>query len=234
MLLNARHRGVVGEFLGTSMLVMAVVGSGIAAQRLTPEPGLRLLINAFATAGALVALIITFASISDARFNPVVTLLAFAARRVTLPEAAVEIVAQVAGAVVGVAVANTMFGVDSFQVAATDRSAGRLMFSEVIATLGLLLVIELTARSHGVQIVAMTVAGYIAGAYFFTSSTSFANPAVTIARTLTDTYTGIKPSSTIRFIPAQLLGAVLAVGLTQLFREPKVAATAGVQSPPSG
>ena len=87
MLLNARHRGVVGEFLGTAMLVMAVVGSGIAAQRLTPEPGLRLLINAFATAGALVALIITFASISAARFNPLVTLLALATRRVTLPEA---------------------------------------------------------------------------------------------------------------------------------------------------
>lgn len=223
MLLNARHRGVVGEFLGTAMLVMAVVGSGIAAQRLTPEPGLRLLINAFATAGALVALIITFASISAARFNPLVTLLALATRRVTLPEAAVEIAAQIAGAVVGVAVANTMFGVAAFQVAATDRSAGRLVFSEVVATVGLLVVIELTARRHGVQIVAMTVAGYIGGAYFFTSSTSFANPAVTIARTLTDTYTGIRPSSTIRFISAQLLGAMLAVGVTQLVREPEAA-----------
>jgi glycerol uptake facilitator-like aquaporin len=217
MLLNDRRRALIGEALGTAFLVIAVVGSGIAAQSLTTDPGLQLLINAFATAGALVALIGAFSAISPARFNPVVTLIAFVERRINAGDAILETVAQTIGACTGTITANIMFGIGAIRLSTQNRSGGRLVFAEIIATIGLLLVIHLTARRAGPTTIAVGVAGYIAGAYFFTSSTSFANPAVTIARTLTNTFTGIAPSSAIRFVAAQAIGALLAVALLHVF-----------------
>lgn len=229
MLLNDRARSLVGEMLGTGFLVIAVVGSGIAAQRLTTDPGLQLLINASATAGALVALISAFAAVCPARFNPVVTLVALVEHRITARDAIFETLAQTIGACGGTITANVMFGVNAVRVSTHDRSAARLVFAEIIATIGLLLVIHLTARRAGPTTIAVGVAGYIAGAYFFTSSTSFANPAVTIARTLTDTFTGIAPSSAIRFIAAQITGALIAVGLLRVLAPPEPSKTSRVQ-----
>ena len=229
MLLNERARALIGEILGTAFLVIAIVGSGIAAQRLTTNPGLQLLINASATAGALVALIGAFAAVCPARFNPVVTLIALVERRTTTRNAMLETLAQTIGACGGTITANVMFNVDALRLSARDRSAGRLVFAEIIATIGLLLVIHLTARRAGPTTIALGVAGYIAGAYFFTSSTSFANPAVTIARTLTNSFTGIAPSSAIRFIAAQTIGALIAAGLLRVLTPLEPSRASGAQ-----
>jgi glycerol uptake facilitator-like aquaporin len=220
VLLSDRTRTAFGDGLGTAFLVLAVVGSGIAAERLSSDPGLQLLINSAATAGALVALISAFAAVGPARFNPLVTLIAVVERRLKGIDAAIEILAQTVGACVGTMTANVMFGFDVAQLSTRDRSAGRLVFSEVIATVGLLLVIHLSARRAGPTTIAVGVAGYIAGAYFFTSSTSFANPAVTIARMLTNTFTGIEPTSAAAFVAAQLVGTFLAVGLLRVLLPP--------------
>ena len=229
MLLNDRARAFIGEMLGTGFLVIAVVGSGIAAQRLTTDPGLQLLINASATAGALVALISAFAAVGPARFNPVVTLVALFEHRTNPRDAILETLAQTIGACGGTITANVMFNINPVHVSTRSRSAGRLVFAEIVATIGLLLVIHLTARRAGATTIAVSVAGYIAGAYFFTSSTSFANPSVTIARTLTNTFTGIAPSSAIRFIAAQTTGAFIAVALLR-FLTPDERALLHVQS----
>ena len=218
MLLNDRAKALIGETLGTAFLVIAVVGSGIAAQRLTANAGLQLLINASATGGALVALISAFAAVGPARFNPAVTLIALLAHRIRARDAILETLAQTIGACTGAIAANVMFGVDAIQISTHNRSAGRLVFAEVIATIGLLLVIHLTAHRAGPTTIALGVAGYITGAYFFTSSTSFANPAVTIARTLTNTFTGIAPSSASRFIAAQVAGTAIAAVFLHILR----------------
>jgi glycerol uptake facilitator-like aquaporin len=218
MLLSEQARALIAEALGTAFLVTAVVGSGIAAQQLTTDPGLQLLINSFATAGALVALISAFAAIGPARFNPAVTVVAVLERRISASYAIFETVAQTIGACAGTIAANVMFGIGVVRVSAHNRSAGRFVFAEIIATIGLLLVVHLTARRAGATTIAIGVAGYIAGAYFFTSSTSFANPAVTIARTLTNTFAGIAPSSAARFIGAQCAGALAAAALLHLLR----------------
>jgi glycerol uptake facilitator-like aquaporin len=206
-------RRLLGEFLGTGLLVTAVVGSGIAAARLSPgDTGLELFENAAATAGALIALILAFGLVSGAHFNPVVTIADRIFGGISTPHAVAYIAAQTSGAVCGSLLANAMFALPVFETSTKTRTGGPLWLGEVVATFGLLIVIFGLVRSGRSAITPFAVAAYIGGAYFFTSSTSFANPAVTIGRTITNTFAGIKPSSAPGFIVAQLLGAGIAVG----------------------
>jgi arsenate reductase len=199
--------------LGTGLLVLAVVGSGIAAQRLSPgDTGLQLFESAAATAAALVAAILAFGAVSGAHLNPAVTLAARAFGALSTRDAAVYVGAQVAGGAAGAVVANVMFSLPAVEISTQARSAPSLWLSEAVATFGLLLVIFGVLRSGRATAVPFAVGAYIGGAYFFTSSTSFANPAVTLARSLTDTFAGIAPSSVPAFVLAQLAGAVVALG----------------------
>jgi len=209
-------RRAFAELLGTALLVAAIVGSGIAAQRLLPgEVGLQLLVNSLSTAGALVALILALQPVSAA-FNPIVTLVERALGAVATMHAAVLIAAQVVGGVVGCAVANLMFGLSAFNLSAHQRDGGALWFSEVVATFGLVVVIFGVVRSGRTHHVAYAVAGYILAAYWFTSSTSFANPAVTVARMFSNSFAGIAPASVTMFVLMQLLGGLLAYGAIRL------------------
>ncbi|MCI0140018.1 aquaporin [Arthrobacter bambusae] len=204
-------RRAVAEFAGTAFLVMAVVGSGVMASRLSPnDVGLQLLQNSAATGAALVALILALQPVS-ASFNPVVTLVERALGILDTPTALALVAAQFAGGLAGTVLANLMFGLDAVTLSTHERAGGGLWLGEVIATAGLLLVIFGTIRSGRPDRVAFAVGGYITAAYWFTSSTSFANPAVTVARMITDTFAGIAPSSAPAFILAQLVGG--AVGL---------------------
>ena len=204
-------RRVLAELLGTGLLVMVVVGSGIAAQRLSPDDvGLQLLENAAATAVGLYVLILVFGPVSGAHFNPVVSLAdAVLGRRsggLPLVEVPIYAVAQVLGAVGGAVLANAMFDLAAVSMSTTTRSGGDLWLSEVVATTGLLLVIFCLARSGQSAVTPAAVGAYIGGAYFFTSSTSFANPAVTVGRIFSDTFAGIAPASVPGFVVAQLMG----------------------------
>jgi glycerol uptake facilitator-like aquaporin len=204
-------RKAVAELVGTALLLLAVVGSGIAAKRLSPgDTGLELLENALATGVALTAIIIAVGTVSGAHLNPVVSLVDAAFGGLSRRELAVYVAAQLAGAVLGVLVANLMFSLPAVTISTHVRSSPGLWLSEVIATLGLLLVIFGAVRSSRAGVVPFAVGAYITGAYFFTSSTSFANPAVTIARELSNTFAGISPGSVLPFIAAQLVGAGLA------------------------
>jgi glycerol uptake facilitator-like aquaporin len=211
-------RRLFAEFLGTAFLVMAVVGSGIAAQRLSPsDTGLELFENAAATAAALIAIIFAFGAVSGAHLNPVVSI----ADRLlgghrSWSDTGAYIVAQIAGAIVGVMVANLMYALPAVELSTKTRSDGHLWLSEVVATLGLLLVIFGMVRSGREHAIPFAVGAYIGAAYFFTSSTSFANPAVTIARTLTNTFAGIDPSSAPMFIVFQLVGCALAIAVVRV------------------
>ena len=205
-------RRAAAELLGTAFLVMAVIGSGIAASRLSPgDVGLQLLENSFATGAALVALILALQPVSAA-FNPVVTLVERAFGLVDTSTAAALVAAQMLGGCLGAVVANLMFGLDAVSLATTERSGGGILLAEVVATFGLLLIIFGTLRSGRTEGVAFAVGAYISAAYFFTSSTSFANPAVTVARMLSDTFAGIAPSSVLPFVAMQALGGALAAG----------------------
>ena len=208
-----KARAVVAEFVGTAFLLLAVVGSGIMAQRLCGgNVGLALFANAVATGGALIALILAFGPVSGGHFNPAVTLADAWQGGVSWRMAAPYIVAQVLGALVGTAFANGMFGLPLFFASHHDRSGGLLLVSEFVATFGLLAVIWGCVRSRP-SATPFAVAAYIVGAYWFTPSTSFANPAVTIARSLSDTFAGIRPADAPLFIVAQCLGALSATAL---------------------
>ena len=223
-------RRLVAEGLGTGLLVVAVVGSGIMASRLSPDDvGLQLLENAAATAGALIALIWMLGAVSGAHFNPVVTLIDRGFGDISTRDAGLYIVAQIVGGCLGAMVANLMFELPAIDWSTKQRSSGALWLSEVVATVGLLLVIHGCVRSGRANVVAVAVGVWIGGAYFFTSSTSFANPAVTIARTLSDSFAGIKPSSAPMFIVMQLVGAAIAFALIRLLY-PR---TAGTPSEPT-
>ena len=209
-------RKVTAEAVGTGLLVAAVVGSGIAAERLSPDDtGLQLLENSLATAGALVALILALGSVSGAHLNPVVTIADRVFGGTTTRELLAYVPAQVLGACAGAVLANLMFELDAVTLSTHERSSGGLWLAEVVATFGLLLVILGVVRSGRTGAAPFAVAGYITAAYWFTSSTSFANPAVTVGRTLTDTFAGIAPSSAPMFIAMQLLGGGLAIGLAR-------------------
>jgi glycerol uptake facilitator-like aquaporin len=209
----ARRLGA--EALGTGMLVMAVVGSGIMATRLSGDTGVQLLANAAATAGALIGLILIFGAISGAHLNPVVTLVDRAFGEITARDAAAYVAAQAVGGCIGAVLANVMFELPAIELSTTSRSSGGLWLSEVVATAGLLLVINGCVRSGRGDAVAFAVGLWIGGAYWFTSSTSFANPAVTVGRTLSDTFAGIEPASAPMFVVMQLVGAVVAYGLVR-------------------
>jgi glycerol uptake facilitator-like aquaporin len=220
-------RRLFAEALGTALLVTAVIGSGIAAARLSPgDVGLQLLENAAATAAALIAIILALGPVSGAHLNPVVTIADRVFGGLTTPEAAGYVGAQIVGGALGAVVANLMFSLPAGEISTHARSSGALWASEVVATFGLLLVIFGVVRSGRSAAAPFAVGAYIGGAYFFTSSTSFANPAVTLARTLSNTFAGISPGSVAPFVAAQLLGAGLAVGAVRILY-PDVAAIAG-------
>jgi glycerol uptake facilitator-like aquaporin len=206
-------RRIAAEFVGTAFLLAAIVGSGIMAETLSTDPGLQLLQNALATAGALAAIILALGSVSGAHLNPAVTLADRAFGGLTTRETVGYIGAQLAGGTTGVIIANLMFELPAATWSTTTRSGPHLWLAETVATLGLLLVIFGLVRAGRGAVVAFAVGGYIAGAYYFTSSTSFANPAVTIARTVTDTFTGIRPASAPGFLLAELAGTLLAIAL---------------------
>jgi arsenate reductase len=207
---------LAAEFTGTAFLVAGVVGSGIMAERLTDDAGLRLLQNAAATAGILVALILALGPASGAHFNPAVTLVDRFFGGIDTLTTLGYIAVQVAGAIVGAVIANLMFDLPAVEWSTTERSGGNLWFAEAVATLGLLVVIFGVVRSGRSTVAAFAVAGYIAAGYYFTSSTSFANPAVTIGRAFTDTFAGIEPASVPMFIVAQLAGAAVAAAVVLL------------------
>ena len=208
-------RRAVSELIGTAFLVAAVIGSGIAASRLSPhDVGLQLLENSLVTGAALVALILALQPVSAA-FNPVVTLVERALGLVTTRDAAVLIPAQVAGGVLGAVVANLMFDLDAVSISTHERSGSALWLGEVVATFGLVVVIFGAVRTGRVETVAYAVGGYITAAYWFTSSTSFANPAVTVARMFSDTFAGIAPASVPMFVLMQLVGGGLALALVR-------------------
>lgn len=208
-------RRLVAEALGTAYLLAAVVGSGIMAERLSGgNAALALLANAIATGAALVALIVTLAPVSGAYFNPAVTLAGAWGGALRWRDTPAYVAAQLTGALVGVAAAHAMFALPLFTASQRARAGGAQAFSEFVATFGLLLVIRGCARAR-LPVVASAVAAYITAAYWFTASTSFANPAVTIARALTDTFSGIRPADVGTFILAQLSGAATATVLFQ-------------------
>ena len=212
-------RRLTSEALGTALLVTAVVGSGIMADRLTDDTALALLANTIATGAALIMLITIFAPISGAHFNPVVTLVMMLRRDVPARLAIPYIAAQCAGGIAGTLIAHAMFDLPILQLSTTIRTGPAQWLAEAIATFGLILAIlgAINARAN----VALTVAAYITAAYWFTASTSFANPAVAIARALTDTFAGIRPSDLPGFMLAQIAGALLAAGLGGwLFKKP--------------
>ncbi|HEV2802842.1 MAG TPA: MIP/aquaporin family protein [Pyrinomonadaceae bacterium] len=209
-------RRATAEACGTALLLAAVVGSGIMGERLAGgSVALALLANTVATGAALVALILAFGSISGAHFNPAVTLADATQGGLRWRDVLVYLAAQTAGAFVGVAIAHLMFGEPLFSVSRHAREGGAQMFAEGVATFGLLSVIWGCARTRTPMAAPFAVPAYITAAYWFTSSTSFANPAVTLARTATDTFAGVRPADAPGFIAAQLLGAALA---TMLFR----------------
>lgn len=209
-------RRVAAEAVGTALLLAAVVGSGIMGERLAGgNVAIALLANTIATGAALVALILTFAPISGAHFNPAVTLCDASQGGLPWRDVPAYLSAQVAGAFAGVAAAHVMFGAPLFSASRHVREGGAQMFSEAVATFGLLSVIWGCSRLGSTTATPFAVAAYITAAYWFTSSTSFANPAVTLARSATDTFAGIRPVDAPAFIAAQLAGAAAA---TILFR----------------
>jgi len=204
-------RKCAAEFLGSAFLIATVIGSGIMATNLTDNVALQLLCNTAATAGALVALIAAFGSVSGAHFNPVVTIADRVFRGISTKDVLPYIAAQFVGMIVGVIVANLMFGLTAIDISTKTRSGGGLWLGEIVATLGLLLVIFGVVRSGKSSLAPFVVAGYIAAAYFFTSSTSFANPAITVGRMLSNSFAGIAPRSAPGFILAQFVGMALAL-----------------------
>lgn len=210
-------RRLAAEFLGTCVLVAVVVGSGIMGTQLTDDQALVLLINAVATVAGLGVLIWTLGPISGAHFNPAVTTVAAVEREMRPAEAVGYIAAQVTGALCGVALANLMFEFPAWVPSTNERTGWNVWLGEVVATAGLLWIIGALTRTGNGRLGPVLVAGWIGSAYFFTSSTSFANPAVTIGRAFTDTFAGIAPASVPLFVVFQLLGAALGAALTAFF-----------------
>ena len=216
-------RKIAAEFIGTAFLLLAVVGSAWAAAELSPnDAGLRLLQNSLATAAALIAIIIALFTVSGAQINPAVTLANWLLDRSCGRLAIGYVIAQCAGAFAGCVLANVIFGEPAVEVSTLDRGGWTLILSEAVATFGLVLIIFAAVRSGRTALLPFAVGAYIGGAYFFTSSTSFANPAVTIARTVTGSFAGIDPASVPGFLLGQIIGAVAAVAVV-VFLLPKTA-----------
>jgi len=223
-------RKAAAELLGSLLLTATVVGSGIAAQRLTSDLGLQLLVNALATGAILVALVLSLGPVSAA-FNPMVTVAERLLGAIGTTTAAVHITCQVAGCCLGAVLANLMFSVSPVLVSTRTRGGTGLLLAEVVATFGLVLVVFGVVRSGRGPSVAYAVGAYITAAYFFTSSTSFANPAITVGRTLSDTFAGIAPASVPAFVAVQVLGGLLAVAaVVAIYPAPRALADAVVRT----
>jgi glycerol uptake facilitator-like aquaporin len=224
--LTTLSRQALAEFLGSAGLVTVVIGSGIAAERLSPnDVGLQLLENAIATGAGLVALILAFGPVSGGHFNPVVTLADRYFGGVTDRQVAAYLPAQVIGGAVGAVVANAMFGLPAVSISTTDRSAGGLWLSEAVATFGLVVLIFALVRAGRAALAPFAVGAYITAAYWWSSSTSFANPTIDLARTLSDTFAGIAPSSVPMFLLMQVIGGAVGVAVVAVLY-PTVAAVA--------
>jgi len=200
---------LVSEFVGMALLACVVVGSGIMGTNLSPDDGVALLINTVSTIFALAILILILGPISGAHFNPAVTLVSLFNKSMQAKDAIAYIAVQIAGAVTGAIVANAMFDLAVIQISGTERITVGKLIGEVIATAGLITVIGVLVARAQTTLIPVVVSGWIGSAYFFTSSTSFANPAITIGRVFSDTFAGIAPSSVAPFIAAQLVGAAL-------------------------
>jgi glycerol uptake facilitator-like aquaporin len=214
-------RKLLAEYLGTALLVAIVVGSGIMATDLTQDVGLQLLINTIATVFGLAVLILILAPISGAHFNPVVTLVDLIQGKSSVIQFLQYAVVQTAGAITGAFLANAMFGNAIIQTATKIRSGNNLYLAEIVATAGLILVINLLVSQKNLTVIPAAVAAWIGSAYFFTSSTSFANPAVTIGRTFSNSFAGIAPECAPKFIAAQILGAIIGLGLVKALTHDK-------------
>jgi glycerol uptake facilitator-like aquaporin len=209
-------RKLLAEFLGSAFLAAAVVGSGIAAEQLSPgDSGLQLLENAAATATGLFTIILMFGPVSGGHFNPVVSLVDMSFGGLSPRDALAYVPVQVLGCIAGAVTANAMFALSAISISTHNRASGAHLLSEVVATLGLLLVIFSLARTRRATLAPAAVGAYIGAAYFFTSSTSFANPAITVGRMFSDTFAGIAPASAPAFIAAQLVGGVVAIGVVR-------------------
>jgi glycerol uptake facilitator-like aquaporin len=210
-------RRLLAELLGSAFLAAVVIGSGIAAQRLSPgQTGLELLENAAATAAGLFAIILMFGPVSGGHFNPVVSFVDAAFGGLSWRDATAYLPVQVAGCTGGAVLANLMFALPAVSISTKHRATPAHFLSEIIATLGLILVIFALARSGRPQATPAAVGAYIGAAYFFTSSTSFANPAIAVGRMFSDTFAGIAPSSVPSFIAAEIVGGALAIGVIKL------------------
>lgn len=214
---EALWRRLAAEFLGSAFLAALVIGSGIAAQRLSPgDTGLELLENAAATAAGLFAIILMFGPVSGGHFNPVVSFVDAAFGGLRWRDAAAYLPAQVAGCTAGAVIANVMFSLPAVSISVKNRSTQGHFLSEIVATLGLILVIFALARTGRSRSAPAAVGAYIGAAYFFTSSASFANPAITVGRMFSNTFAGIAPSSAPAFIAAQVIGGALAISVIRV------------------
>ena len=213
-------RRTIAELVGTATLLLVVIGSGVMATNLSKDVGVQLTINSAATGLILYILITLLGPISGAHFNPVVTTIQLFKKNMTASLAAAYLVAQLVGAVIGVALANFIFNLPIIEISQKDRTGTELFVSEILATAGLVFIIFTAIAQKSQAKIPVLVGAYISAAYFFTSSTSFANPAVTVARTLSDTFAGIAPGSVLPFIAAQIIGAALGLVLTTFINSP--------------
>ena len=214
-------RRTIAEAVGTATLLLVVIGSGVMATNLSKDVGVQLSINSAATGLILFILITLLGPISGAHFNPVVTAIQFYKKNITASLAAAYLAAQFIGAVIGVALANFIFNLPIIEISQKDRTGAELFVSEILATAGLVFIIFTAIAQKSEAKIPVLVGAYISAAYFFTSSTSFANPAVTVARTLSDSFAGIAPASVLPFIAAQIIGAALGLALTAFINSQK-------------
>ena len=220
-LYSADMKKVIGEFLGTATLVAIVVGSGIMATNLSEDIGVQLLINTISTVFGLAVLIQVLGPISGANFNPVVTMVDLILKRTNFVTFIQYAIAQTAGAITGAVLANAMFSHPLYEISTKVRSGGNQYLGEIVATAGLILIINLMIHQEKTGLIPVIVASWIGSAYFFTSSTSFANPAVTVGRIFSDSFAGIAPGCVSKFIAAQILGAIIGLGLTKVLTHDK-------------
>jgi glycerol uptake facilitator-like aquaporin len=213
-------RASLGELFGTATLLLVVIGSGIMATNISSDVGVQLTINSAATGLMLYILITLVGPVSGAHFNPVVTAIQLYKKAISPSLAAAYLVAQLVGAVIGVALANFIFNLPIIEISQKDRTGAELFVSEILATAGLVFIIFTAIAQKAEAKIPVLVGAYISAAYFFTSSTSFANPVVTVARTLSDSFAGIAPASVLPFIAAQILGALLGLALTKFINSP--------------
>jgi len=212
---------LAGEYLGTALLVSIVIGSGIMATELSHDVGVQLLINTISTVFGLAVLIQILGPISGANFNPVVTLIDLIQKRTNVATFIQFSIAQTAGAITGAILANAMFSHSLIEISTKTRSGGNQYLGEIVATAGLILIINVLIHQEKTALIPVIVASWIGSAYFFTSSTSFANPAVTVGRIFSDSFAGIAPGCVAKFIAAQILGALIGLGLTKVLTHDK-------------